>query len=126
MQAQTMQQQKSIPWIALLMAAIFAAAVVIGTQLVVSDHEKAPVAPAVQTVQTADVGVSQQKADMSKDGIHGLAAVGGAASWTTHRIRTPFDEGQADLAQAVLRSGGRDPALLATRARILAALGRGR
>ena len=86
MQAQTLETRKgTTPWLALVLAAIFAAAVVVGTQIALRSRDVTTVTPAAQTV---DQGVGLQEAGMSKAGITSVGGTAPASSWNFHRPRT--------------------------------------
>jgi hypothetical protein len=105
MQAQTVQQRSGAPWLALVLALLFAVAVVIGVQLAFRGEDVGTTTgPAVQT--QVDTGVGQQLAGMSQAGIHGIDGTVPGQVWSSHRGRPPLTPEQAEKAQQVLDSQG--------------------
>ena len=117
MQAQTLETRKgTTPWLALVLAAIFAAAVVVGTQIALRSREATTITPAAQTV---DQGVALQKSGMSQAGIRGVGGTAIESTMSFHHGRPPLSPDQIAAAQALLRGADRDPGLAATMARIM-------
>jgi len=107
MQAQTLETRKgTTPWLALVLAAIFAAAVVVGTQIALRSRDVTTVTPAAQTV---DQGVGLQEAGMSKAGITSVSGTAIRSSWSFHRPRTELTGPQIAKATQVLRGAGSGP-----------------
>ncbi|HTG47733.1 MAG TPA: hypothetical protein VK646_08780 [Actinomycetota bacterium] len=105
-QAQTVREQRGIPWIALLLALVFAAAVIVGVQLAV----KSPSGTTVQNVPAIstgnDIGADQQVAGLSEAGIHSLAGTVDTSLWTSHRERPALTPGQEVAVRKVLDGSG--------------------
>ena len=117
MQAQTLETRKgTTPWLALVLAALFAVAVVVGAQIALRGRDATTIAPPAQTV---DQGVALQESGMSQAGIRGVGGTAVESSWSFHRGHTPLTPGQIAAAREVLRGANRDPALAATWARIM-------
>lgn len=116
MQAQTVQERTGTPWIALLLALIFAAAVVIGVQVVFNGRDtvvtNAPAAP-TQVDRLGDI----QKAGMSEAGILGVGFVGDSPASSPHRGHQPMTAEQVGRAKELL-SGPTSPNLVPTIDRI--------
>jgi hypothetical protein len=100
MQAQTLQTRKvTTPWLALVLAAILAAAVVVGAQFAVRGRDTTTVAPPAQTV---DRGVGLQEKGMSQTGIRGVGGTATEGSWSFHRPRTDLTGPQITKAKHLL------------------------
>ena len=105
MQAQTVQQRSGAPWLALVLALLFAVAVVIGVQLAFRGEDVATTTgPAIQS--QVDPGVGQQLKDMSDAGIHGLDATSVDSVSMTHQARPPLTPAEAQRARQLIRSSG--------------------
>ena len=138
MQAQTVQERSGTPWIALLLALIFAAAVVIGVQVAFKGRDVVTNVPAQsqldreaglgQAVQglvdreatvpnQIDQGAALQKSGMSKAGIFGIGSVGDSTASSPHRGHQPMTADQVARAKELL-SGPTSPNLVATIDRI--------
>ena len=126
MQAQTVQERSGTPWIALLLALIFAAAVVIGVQVAFRGRDVTVTnAPPVQglvdreaTVPSqVDQGAALQKAGMSEGKIFGVGFVGDSPASSPHRGHQPMTEEQVARAKELL-SGPTSPNLAPTIDRI--------
>ncbi len=126
MQAQTVQERSGTPWIALLLALIFAAAVVIGVQVAFRGRDVTVTnAPPVQglvdreaTVPSqVDQGAALQKAGMSEAGIFGVGFVGNSPASSPHRGHQPMTAEQVARAKELL-SGPTSPNLMPTIDRI--------
>jgi len=140
MQAQTVQERSGTPWIALLLALIFAAAVVIGVQVAFKGRDVTTNTPAVlqsqldreaglgqvvqglvdreATVQNPiDQGAALQKVGMSEAGIFGVGFVGDSQASSPHRGHQPMTADQVARAKDLL-SGPTSPNLMPTIDRI--------
>ena len=116
MQAQTVQERSGTPWIALLLAFVFAAAVVIGVQVVFSGRDtvvtNTPGAP-TQVDRLGDI----QKSGMSEAGIFGVGFIGDSPASSPHRGHQPMTADQVARAKELL-TGSTNPGLALTIARI--------
>jgi hypothetical protein len=115
MQAQTVQQRSGAPWLALVLALLFAVAVVIGVQLAFRGEDTGTTTgPAIQS--QVDPGVGQQLAGMSQAGVNGLDGTVPDQLWSSHRDRPPLTPAEAQRAQQLIRSSG-EPDFLPAMAR---------
>ncbi len=141
MQAQTVQERSGTPWIALLLALIFSAAVVIGVQVAFKGRgvtvtnvpaqtqldREAGLGQVVQGLvdreatvqQPIDQAVALQKAGMSESGIFGIGFVGNPPASSPHRGHQPMTAEQVARAKDLL-SGSTSPNLMPTIDRIRA------
>jgi len=144
MQAQTVQERSGTPWIALLLALIFAAAVVIGVQVAFRGEDvtvtNAPTAPSILQTQLdrekglslvvqglvdreatveqpIDQAVGLQKAGMSEAGISGIGYVGNSPVSSPHRGHQPMTAAEVARAKELLQ-GPSYPNFFPTMARI--------
>ena len=141
MQAQTVQERSGTPWIALLLALIFAAAVVIGVQVAFKgrdvtvtnappsvlqsqldpEQDAAGVQGLVDREATVpnqiDQAAALQKAGMSEAEIFGIGYVGDSPASSPHRGHQPMTAEQVGRAKELL-SGPTSPNLVPTIDRI--------
>jgi hypothetical protein len=149
MQAQTVQERSGTPWMALLLALIFAAAVVIGVQVAFRGRDvtvtNAPAETSVLQSQLdreagrgrmvqglvdreatvpnrIDQAAALQKAGMSEAGISGIGSVGDSPASSLHRVRPPMTAAEVARAKEVLQ-GPTYPDFFPTMARIEALKG---
>ncbi len=126
MQAQTVQERSGTPWIALLLALIFAAAVVIGVQVAFRGRDVTVTnAPPVQGLvdreatvpNQIDQGAALQEKGMSETGVFGVGSVGNPPASSPHRGHQPMTAEQVARANELL-SGPISPNLMPTIDRI--------